>query len=321
MIERAYDGCGRCYIGVRRLSQMSASTSSPQRQREDALAAVKAAGGHVIAWADDWEVSGATDPMTRPRLGPWLRGERGPYNGIAGAAVDRLGRNLVDCLNTGYMMRDTGLALLTYGHDGPWNLDDPNDENRFTMEAWGAQMELRAIQRRNRDAAVKARAAGRVKAKPSYGYRYVRLVPTGAVDHVALHEHAASVIRNVARRILVLKPMRNAGAPCGCSRLLCVRRSMARSGKGPSPDSQVRFRFVRDPDLGQFSFASSGWKFAESLADSLKRIAKASDAVTLDLKIEKSELLTGIGSEVHPLDPVVIHQEAAAGAGGFDLAS
>ncbi|MFD6425266.1 recombinase family protein [Streptomyces sp. NPDC060198] len=202
VIERAYDGRGRCYIGVRRLSQMSASTSSPQRQREDVLAAVKAAGGHVIAWADDWEVSGATDPMTRPRLGPWLRGERGPYNGIAGAAVDRLGRNLVDCLNTGYMMRDTGLALLTYGHDGPWNLDDPNDENRFTMEAWGAQMELRAIQRRNRDAAVKARAAGRVKAKPSYGYRYVRLMPTGAVDHVALHEHAASVIRNVARRIL-----------------------------------------------------------------------------------------------------------------------
>ncbi|WTS35791.1 recombinase family protein [Streptomyces sp. NBC_00111] len=202
MIERAYDGCGRCYIGVRRLSQMSASTSSPERQREDVLAAVKAVGGHVIAWADDWEVSGATDPMTRPRLGPWLRGERGPYNGIAGSAVDRLGRNLVDCLNTGYMMRDSGLALLTYGHDGPWNLDDANDENRFTMEAWGAQMELRAIQRRNRDATAKARAAGRVKAKPSYGYRFVRLVPTGAVDHVALHEHAASVIRNVARRIL-----------------------------------------------------------------------------------------------------------------------
>ncbi|MEU0692162.1 hypothetical protein ABZ350_35405, partial [Streptomyces uncialis] len=49
------------------------------------------------------------------------------------------------------MMRDTGKLLLTYGHDGPWDLDDPNDENRFTMEAWGAQMELRAIQRRNRD--------------------------------------------------------------------------------------------------------------------------------------------------------------------------
>ncbi|WP_175499963.1 MULTISPECIES: hypothetical protein [unclassified Streptomyces] len=45
-------------------------------------------------------------------------------------------------------MRDEGKLLVTYGHEGVWNLDDPNDENRFTMEAWGAQMELRAIRKR-----------------------------------------------------------------------------------------------------------------------------------------------------------------------------
>lgn len=44
-----------------------------------------AVGGHVIAWADGWEVSGATDPVTRAGLGPWLRGEAGPYAGIAGS--------------------------------------------------------------------------------------------------------------------------------------------------------------------------------------------------------------------------------------------
>ncbi|WP_328743514.1 hypothetical protein OG436_34300 [Streptomyces caniferus] len=48
-----------------------------------------------MGWADDWEVSGATDPVTRPRLGPWLRDERGPYDGLVAAAVDRLGRNVV----------------------------------------------------------------------------------------------------------------------------------------------------------------------------------------------------------------------------------
>ncbi|MGK5530656.1 hypothetical protein [Streptomyces sp. URMC 129] len=82
------------------------------------------------------------------------------------------------------------------------NLDDPVDENRFTMEAWGAQMELRAIQRRNRDAAVKMRAAGRPKGKPSYAFQYIRRVQGGRVDEVGLHPHAASVIREVARRIL-----------------------------------------------------------------------------------------------------------------------
>ncbi|BAG23168.1 putative transposase [Streptomyces griseus subsp. griseus NBRC 13350] len=32
--------------------------------------------------------------------------ERGPYDGLVAAAVDRLGRNVVDGLNTGYKMRD-----------------------------------------------------------------------------------------------------------------------------------------------------------------------------------------------------------------------
>ncbi|MGW7244755.1 recombinase family protein [Streptomyces decoyicus] len=157
------DGCGKCLLGVRRLSRMKPATSSAERQREDVLTAAASVGGHVIGWADDWELSGVMDPVTRPKLGPWLRDERGPYDGLVAAAVDRIGRNVVDCLNTGYKMRDEGKLLVTYGHEGPWDLNDTTDENRFTMEAWGAQMELRAIQRRNRSATVKTRAAGRPK--------------------------------------------------------------------------------------------------------------------------------------------------------------
>ncbi|WP_432143794.1 recombinase family protein [Streptomyces sp. bgisy084] len=108
MIERPYDGCGKCLLGVRRLSRMKLAKSSPERQREDVLTAAASVGGHIIGWADDWEVSGATDPVTRPKLGPWLRDERGPYDGLVAAAVDRFGRNVVDCLNTGYKMRDEG---------------------------------------------------------------------------------------------------------------------------------------------------------------------------------------------------------------------
>lgn len=134
-IERPYDGCGKCLLGVRRLSRVKAAATSPERQREDVLTAAAAIGGHIIDWADDWEVSGATDPMTRPKLGPWLRDERGKYDGLVAAAVDRLGRIVVDCLSTGYKMRDEGKLLVSYGHEGVWDLDDPNDENRFTMEA------------------------------------------------------------------------------------------------------------------------------------------------------------------------------------------
>lgn len=64
-------------------------------------------------------------------------------------------------------MRDEKKMLVTYEHDGPWKLDDRARESRFTIEAWGAQMELRAIQRRNRDATIKNRAAGWPNGKPS----------------------------------------------------------------------------------------------------------------------------------------------------------
>ncbi|MGC5007322.1 hypothetical protein [Streptomyces sp. DT203] len=44
--------------------------------------------------------------MTHPELGPWLRNEKGLYDGLVAAPVVRPGRNVVDCLNTGCRMRD-----------------------------------------------------------------------------------------------------------------------------------------------------------------------------------------------------------------------
>ena len=200
--EGEYDGCGRCFLGLVRLSRKSDKTNSPAEQRRKVLAVVESVGGHVIAWAEDLEVSGATDPLTRPALGPWLRGERGSYDGLAGAAVDRIGRNQLDVLNTADRNHKARRLLVTYGHDGPWNLDDPVDEMRLSMEAFGAQIELRSIQRRNRDEAVRARSAGQVKNMNAYGYVFVRKGPNLPIDHVAIDPTAAKVIREVARRIL-----------------------------------------------------------------------------------------------------------------------
>ncbi|MEV0438009.1 recombinase family protein [Streptomyces spectabilis] len=202
MATTEYDGCGRCLLGVRRLSRMSDSTTSPEKQGDQVLKAAADNGGHIIAWADDWEVSGATDPFTREKLGPWLRNEMGPYSGIVGSAVDRIGRNQRDVLNTAYAIHESHRLLITHGHQGPWDLDDTADEMRLSMESFGAQMELRAIQRRNRDEAETARKKGRPKNKNRYGFRFVRLVPTGAVDHVEHDPKAKKIICNVADRIL-----------------------------------------------------------------------------------------------------------------------
>ena len=73
-------------------------------------------------------------------------------------------------------------------------LQRPQPENEWLIKAWGGQMELRAIQKRNRGETVRARENGEPKQRPSYGYRYVRLSPTQKIDHVKIDEVAAGVI-------------------------------------------------------------------------------------------------------------------------------
>lgn len=167
MLTTEHDGCGRCLVAVRRLSRKTDKTSSPQRQGDQDLQAAADAGGHIIAWADDWEVSGATDPMTRKGLGPWLRGEMGPYDGIVAPTVDRVGRNVRDTLNTQTLLTTQDRVVVTADHAGVWDFSDPNQENEWLAKAWGSQMELRAIQKRNRDETIRARKAGEPKQRPS----------------------------------------------------------------------------------------------------------------------------------------------------------
>ncbi|MGW8763735.1 hypothetical protein ACWGN5_14655 [Streptomyces sp. NPDC055815] len=66
-IERPYDGCGKCLLGVRRLSRVKAATTSPERQREDVLTAAAAIGGHIIDWAA--EVHGDVPAAEVPAVG------------------------------------------------------------------------------------------------------------------------------------------------------------------------------------------------------------------------------------------------------------
>jgi len=202
VLTTEYDGCGMCLVGNVRLSRKTDTTSSPERQRGQILSAAAECGGHIIAWAEDLEVSGATDPFTRPQLGPWLRGEMGPYDGAASASVDRVGRNVRETLNTQDVLTKQGRKIITADHRDVWDFSDPNQENEWLIKAWGSQMELRAIQKRNRDEAVRARAAGQPKNRPSYGYTYVRLFPTSKIDHVDIDPVAAEIIRDVAERLL-----------------------------------------------------------------------------------------------------------------------
>src|SRR5260370_40487651 len=181
---------------------MRKKTATRKKQPNTILTAAAAVGAHIIAWAIDLEVSGATNPLTRPGLGPWLRGEKGDYDGIAAYDVARVGRNVRDVLNTQQLLTDQDRIVVTADHDGIWDFSDPNEENNWIMKAWGSQMELRQTQKRNRDETDRARSDGDPKQKPSYGYQFVRLSPAAKIDHVAVDDVAAEVIREVAPPIL-----------------------------------------------------------------------------------------------------------------------
>jgi site-specific DNA recombinase len=231
VLTTEYDGCGRCLVATRRLSRMADDTSSPARQANQDIKAAADVGGHIIAWADDWEVSGATDPLTRKGLGPWLRGEMGPYDGLVGPSVDRIGRNVRDALNTQVLLTSQGRMVVTADHVGVWDFTDPNQENEWLFKALGSQLELRAIQKRNRDETIRAREAGDPKQRPSYGYMFVRLVPTGKVDHVEIDPVASEVIRDVAERILA--------ADDGDPKITCATEAARLTREGiPSPSDR-----------------------------------------------------------------------------------
>lgn len=195
-------GCGKCIIGLVRLSSMTETTDSPSKQVSHCRAEAKANGAHIIGWAIDLDVSGATNPFERKGIGPWLKAEKGPYDGLVASAVDRIGRNLLDVLTVGYFMRDNGKLLYTRGHYGPWDLNDPIDEQNFSFQALGAQMEHRATKRRVGESADEMRKNGKKWGRLAHGYRYVRKGESRKVDHIAIDPEVLAYLEECADRLL-----------------------------------------------------------------------------------------------------------------------
>ena len=190
-------------MAVRRLSRKTDATSSPQRQGDQILQATVDVGGHIIAWADDWEVSGATDPLTRKGFGPWLRGEMGPYDGIASSTVDRVGRNVRDTLNTQALLTGQDRIVVTADHAGVWVFQRSEPGKRVAGQgvgvADGAARDPEA--QPGRDGSGRARRGSPSSARLT-GTCTCGCAPMAKVDHVELDPVGAEIIREVARRIL-----------------------------------------------------------------------------------------------------------------------
>ncbi|MDB5911080.1 MAG: hypothetical protein JWP34_5197, partial [Massilia sp.] len=80
--------------------------------------------------------------------------------------------------------------------------------------------------------------------KNSYGYRFVRLIPTGKVDHVAIDPVAAEIIREVAERILADET----------GKVTCATEAARLTRAGvPSPADQRAIAYGRKPSGGPWT--------------------------------------------------------------------
>lgn len=102
-----------------------------------------------------------------------------------------------------------------------------------------------------------------------------------------------------------LSPEEDAGVPCGCPPLMEDRKAQAKSGRGPSPYTNLVFRLADDYHLGKFRFQSTSWKLVEVLHEIDNALSMVKGEALAELSLELVEFTTKAGRDVSYRKPVV----------------
>nr|WP_192581168.1 recombinase family protein [Micromonospora noduli] len=268
-------------LGVIRLSRETEATTSPARQREIIERWANAHGHTIVGWAVDLGVSASVDPWERPELGPWLRGERAPFDVVASWRTDRVARRVLHFARLLDWTRETGRTLVsvTEGFD----LSTPMGRMMAQMIAMLAEGELEAIKERTKGSYEHLTKVGRHRGGfVPMGYRAVPN-PDGAGYVLDVDQDAAEVMRDVVRRILdgasvnsVVADLNRRGVPTS----LDVQR--ARAGKEPK-GAQWRVgnlsKMLRSETLLGYLVADDGRPVVD---DAGRRVRRAEPILTGD---------------------------------------
>lgn len=113
---------------------------------------------HVSRWFADDGVSGSVAAASRPQMGALLAYVREGDTVIV-TAIDRLGRNTIDVLNTVEVLRAKGVSIVSM-REG-FDLSTPAGKLMLTMLAAVAELERENIKARQLAGLDRARAEGR----------------------------------------------------------------------------------------------------------------------------------------------------------------
>jgi DNA invertase Pin-like site-specific DNA recombinase len=170
-------------------------------RRSDAVARFADAYGYELVWvAEDTDVSGSTDPFTRPALGAWLA-RPDDFDVILASDLDRVGRNARHLTRLRDWCEDTGHRLIVLSPHLEWPPADGDLASPIIWDLLGrlAEYELRTITARNRETREWLESHGALARKAPYGYRV-----TGERGHKALEVDPVTgpAVREAATRYL-----------------------------------------------------------------------------------------------------------------------
>ncbi|KAF0835670.1 recombinase family protein [Nocardia caishijiensis] len=223
---------------VIRLSRVTDATTSPERQLNDCLALCTQREYDVVGVAEDLDISGSTNPMDRPNLGRWLKGEYvetatpgvdnhepTPFDVIVVWRVDRLVRSvryLQDAVNHA---RDHGRVIVS-ATEPHFDMTSPFADLMIAMVGMAAQLELDAIRERNTNTFQHNYTAGKWRGGiPPWGY-LPRKSDSGEwklyPDPVQV-----GVIREVVDRVIAGEPVRSIAVDLTARKVLTSRDRFA----------------------------------------------------------------------------------------------
>ncbi|WP_280397452.1 recombinase family protein [Nocardia carnea] len=204
---------------VIRLSRVTDATTSPERQLNDCLALCNQRGYDVVGVAEDLDISGSTNPMDRPNLGRWLRGEYvetaepglenhqpTPFDVIVVWRVDRLVRSVRYLQEVVNHARDNRRVIVS-ATEAHFDMTSAFADLMIAMVGMAAQLELDAIRERNSGAFQHNYSAGKWRGgQPPWGY-LPRKDDTG-VWKLFPDPVQVAVIHEVVERVLAGEPLR-----------------------------------------------------------------------------------------------------------------
>ncbi|BBZ23914.1 recombinase family protein [Mycolicibacter hiberniae] len=189
----------RRVLGRVRLSRATDESTSVERQREVIENWTAANGGVIVGWAEDIDVSGATNPFDTQQLGHWLKHRIHDFDVIATWKLDRLARNTINLNRLFAWCLDHDKTLVSCSE----SIDLSTPVGRLIASVIGflAEGELEAIRERTKASRAKLRELGRWGGgTPPYGYTPVELKGGGWLLEV--DDEAADVVRRIVKELL-----------------------------------------------------------------------------------------------------------------------